>query len=177
MRGTPIAPFQIVLLLDVDFMPSFFLSEELHEQEQYTRLRERLRQGRVMVLPAFEMSRQEDGREVVHKLAQGASMDREGCSWQCVRWLLPACLLDSTHEQCKGAVAIGQNSNPVIPWQAASLHWPRHTPADRWPDSRSSCGAGVTSSQIIPSGGPPQSRMPSPSKRRAVVGACHPGCP
>ncbi|KFM28697.1 Glycosyltransferase-like protein LARGE1 [Auxenochlorella protothecoides] len=61
----------IVLLLDVDFMPSFFLSEELHEQEQYTRLRERLRQGRVMVLPAFEMSRQEDGREVVHKLAQG----------------------------------------------------------------------------------------------------------
>lgn len=104
-----------MLLLDVDFMPSFFLSEELHEQEQYTRLRERLRQGRVMVLPAFEMSRQEDGREVVHKLAQGASMDREGCPRQCVRWLLSACLLDSTHEQCKGAVALGQNPTPSSP--------------------------------------------------------------
>lgn len=83
MRGThpsPHADVQMVLLLDVDFVPSLSFQEELGSKGGYTRLKRLLAQRRVLILPAFETKTGNitTGEELAVSLARGGGEGGKG---------------------------------------------------------------------------------------------------
>ena len=78
---------QVVLLLDVDFLPSTTILSDFHSWSGFHKTMELLADKKALVVPAFEPSNEEGGAALVKRVVRG-ELGTSGTAVHAVRMIL-----------------------------------------------------------------------------------------